>query len=189
MFRFFSCWLGMCLALSYFMGWAANEHEYAEIKKAELEVQDFNLKTVGAKDVHLTQFVSGKKLVLLWYFAPWCENSRYDTGFVLKLYEKYKDKGFDVLGISNYASLDELKKYLAQHNIKFTVVYETTEKNDNNRLSSQHFKFRDSLGDKRNWGTPFSVFILNGQLDTVYVAAGELIPEKAEQFVAETLRP
>ncbi len=146
----------LCLAcLSVRTGFAVNDHEYAEIKKVEFGLQDKNLKSLKDDEkIDLSELIGDKKVVLIWYFAPWCENSKYDTPLLIKLYEKYASQGFDIVAISNYAPVEEVSKYVKDHNLKFRVFYETTEKKDDSRLAASHFKYRNVLGDSRKWGTP-----------------------------------
>ena len=46
------------------------------------------------------------KIVLIDFWASWCGPCRYSNKRLVKLYDKYKDKGFEIYGIS----LDEGKK-------------------------------------------------------------------------------
>jgi thiol-disulfide isomerase/thioredoxin len=55
--------------------------------------------------------MQGKKLVMVVYFAPWCPNWKNEGPVAAKLYEKYKDQGFQVIGVSEYGSRDDVKNY------------------------------------------------------------------------------
>ena len=43
---------------------------------------------------------AGKDIVILDFWASWCKPCRIENPHVVKLYEKYKDKGFEIYGVS-----------------------------------------------------------------------------------------
>lgn len=59
---------------------------------------DFSQNTPEGEAVSLTDFKG--KVVLLDFWASWCGPCRRENPNVVKLYERYKDKGFEILGIS-----------------------------------------------------------------------------------------
>ncbi len=170
------------------------QNELAPILEKEFEYKNFEFKRVdGNGKVELREFTSGKKLVLVVYFAPWCHNWRYEAPIVQKLYEKYKDKGFDVIGIGEYATVDEMKNDVTAKKLSFTVVYESD--STQAKTKTTHYTYRKSVGDMRNWGSPFNVFLPSANIlkegDTiakkVFVGNGELIETEADAFVLEKL--
>ncbi|MBI1748649.1 MAG: TlpA family protein disulfide reductase [Acidobacteria bacterium] len=167
---------------------ADQSHEYAEIKPVKVRIENFTLKTVmGDRTVSLKEFVKGHRLVLISFMAPWCDNSIYDAPTINKLYEKYSDKGLEILTVSNYAPAEELMSFVEQFNFVHTVVLDTRVKDENCRLNSRHYQFRKNLGDNRKWGTPLNVFVIDGQLDSPHVALGELIEANAIAFIESFL--
>ena len=50
------------------------------------------------KEVRLSSFRG--KIVLIDFWASWCKPCRSDMPFMVQLYKKYKNKGFEILGIS-----------------------------------------------------------------------------------------
>lgn len=67
---------------------------------------DFKLPDVNGKEVSLSSVTNGSKLVLLDFWASWCGPCRAENPNVVKLYEKYKSAGFQIVGVS----LDEKKE-------------------------------------------------------------------------------
>jgi thiol-disulfide isomerase/thioredoxin len=67
----------LAVALSTLAAYSQGNHEYAPLQEKEITYKDFTYKNVkDNKPVDLREFATGKKLVLVVYFAPWCPNSR-----------------------------------------------------------------------------------------------------------------
>ena len=74
--------------------------------------------------------MAGKKLVMVVYFAPWCGNWRNEAPIAAKLYEKYKAQGFQVIGVSEYATRDDVTHYFGKDGPPYPVVTESESRED-----------------------------------------------------------
>ena len=170
-------------------------HEYAPLLEKSFSYKDWTFKNLkDGKPVNLREFVKGKKLVMVVYFAPWCGNWKMEAPIVAKFYEKYKKDGFDVVAVSEYASADDSRKYFESvGGAPYTVVVESEGREA--REKTTHYDYRKSCGDTRKWGSPFNIFLEPAKLkqsgevltEKAWVVGGELIEKDAEQFIREKL--
>lgn len=173
---------------------AQAQNEQAPILEKEFEYKNWEFKRIdGEGKVDLRKFTAGKKLVLVVYFAPWCGNWRFEAPIIQRFYERYKDKGFDVIGVGEYDTTDAMRSDIAFKKLTFPIVYESESRDD--RLTTTHFAYRSKVGDSRKWGSPFNIFLTPENIikdgDVIArrmsVAAGELIEADAEKFIREKL--
>lgn len=169
-------------------------HQYESAKEYQIDYKNWTYKSISdEKSVNLREFTKNKKLVLVVYFAAWCGNWNYQAPFAQKLYEKYKADGFEVIGVSEYASVEDTKKNLLDHKITFQVVTESDSRTA--KQNTLHYNYRKATGDNRSWGTPWNLFIESGNIinegDLIIKKAnivdGELIEDKIETLIRQKL--
>ena len=137
---------------------AQDGHEYSPLVEKTVNYKNWALPGLTTnKPEDLRALVAGKKLVMVVYFAPWCRNWRFEAPIAAKLYEKYKAQGFQVIGVSEYASRDEVKLFFGEAGPPYPVVTESESRDD--RQKTAPYGSRQSTGDSGNWGSPWSIFL------------------------------
>lgn len=61
---------------------------------------DFEMADPKGKMHKLSEYVGNGKVVLIDFWASWCPPCRKEMPHLVELYKKYKDKGFEIVGIS-----------------------------------------------------------------------------------------
>ncbi|HLG40945.1 MAG TPA: TlpA disulfide reductase family protein [Chitinophagaceae bacterium] len=114
---------------------------------------DFTMKTSEGKKLSLHSVSA--KYILLDFWASWCGPCRAENPHLLQLYDKYKGKGFEIIGIS----FDDSE----------TKWLEAIRKDKLNWLHVSELKYRDNELAKKYYitGIPFLVL-----LDSNYKVAG-----------------
>src|SRR6267143_2608996 len=106
-------------------------HEYSPLVEKTVNYKYWTLKDIkDDKPVDVRSLVEGKKLVMVVYFAPWCHNWRNEAPVAAKLYEKYKDQGFAVIGVSEYGTRDTVTAFFAPSGSPYPVVSESESRED-----------------------------------------------------------
>ena len=164
------------------------DREFAPLVPSPVPYPDFTRPTADGKgQIRLSQFVQGKRLVLVSTFAGWCKNCNWEAPVLVRLYRKYHSRGFDILQVSEYTDPSDVAKFLQRHRPPYPVVQGSTATDDATREGTDHYRFRKQIGDKRKWGTPFNVFILDGDLAHPWVVPGELVEDEVDTFIARKL--
>lgn len=179
------------LALVTFAVSAYAQHEYAPLEEKTVNYKNWTLPHMTSDEPQdLRTLMKGKKLVMVVYFAPWCRNWRFEMPVAVKLYQKYKDQGFQVIGVSEYAPRTEVYSHFGAAGEPFPIFAESESRED--REKTLHYSYRQLTGDTRNWGSPWNIFLepakvnATGDLLTekAWVVNGELIEEEVDKFIA-----
>ena len=166
-------------------------HEYSPMVESTVNYKNWTLPNLMTdKQEDLRKLMEGKKLVMIVYFAQWCGNWRNEAPVAAKLYDKYKAQGFQIIGVSEYAFKDEVLGYFGKDGPPYPVVIESQLKDD--KQDTAHYAYRQLTGDKRNWGSPWNIFLEPAKVnktgevltEKAWVVNGELIEDEVDKFIA-----
>jgi thiol-disulfide isomerase/thioredoxin len=183
------------LALAPLATYAQDGHEYSPLVEKTVNYKNWTLNDLkDNKPVDLRSLVQGKKLVMVVYFAPWCPNWRNEAPVAARLYEKYKDQGFAVIGVSEYGARDTVTTFFGPTGSPYAVVSESESRDDRDKTA--HFGYRQATGDTRKWGSPWNIFLEPASLsktgdvltEKAWVVNGELIEADVDKFIADHLK-
>ena len=187
--------LFLILALAFIPAtYAQDGHEYSPLVEKTVNYKNWTLNDLkDNKPVDLRSLVQGKKLVMIVYFAPWCGNWKFEAPVVAKLYEKYKDQGFQVIGVSEYGPRADVKAFFGDAGPGFPVVTESESRDD--KQKTPHYGYRQLTGDTRNYGSPWNIFLDPAKLnptgdlltEKAWVVNGELVEDEVDKFISSKL--
>ena len=82
---------------------------------------DFTMNDVTGKPVSLSSKI-GSKLLLIDFWAAWCGPCRRENPNVVKVYNEFKNKGFDIFGVSLDQKKEDWIKAIADDKLTWTHV-------------------------------------------------------------------
>ncbi len=102
--------------------WSHSDPVHAVLKDGKRQkAPDFDLKDASGKIVHLSDYKG--KVVLLDFWATWCEPCGIEIPWFTDFQRKYKDRGFTVLGVSmDDGGWTDVKPFIASRRINYQVV-------------------------------------------------------------------
>ena len=80
----------------------------------------FTIKDIYGKDVALNSFKGN--VILLDFWATWCPPCKKEIPGFIGLYNKYKTRGFVVVGVSVDDSTSDVKKFVRQFKMNYPVL-------------------------------------------------------------------
>jgi len=100
-----------------------------ENKGLNQKAPDFLLPTLEGKNLRLSDFEN--KIIILDFWATHCPPCRREIPDFIKLYDKYRDKGLVIIGVSlDRGNIEGLKTFCRNYGVNYPIVignYEVTE--------------------------------------------------------------
>src|SRR3982751_2322309 len=166
--------IALVFALAPASARAQDGHEYSPLVQKTVNYKDWTLKSLkDGSPVNLRTLTQGKRLVMVVYFAPWCPNWRNEAPVAARLYEKYRAQGLDVVGVSEYGTVADVRAYFGEAGAPYTVVTESEAREDRDKTT--HYGYRQLTGDTRRWGSPWNIFLEPSKLKKT----GDVLTESA----------
>ena len=83
---------------------------------------DFTAPSIDGPDVTLSNELVNNKVTLLDFWAAWCRPCRIENPNLVRLHKKYKDAGFDIIGVSLDRTRDQWEQAVIDDNLPWTQV-------------------------------------------------------------------
>jgi len=95
----------------------------ATLKKVEVgaKAPDFTQNSPEGKPITMSSLL-GKNIILIDFWAGWCAPCRAENPNVVRTYNEFKDKGFDILGVSLDRTATEWTKAIADDKLTWTHI-------------------------------------------------------------------
>ena len=151
-------------------------------------IYDFSVKDIDHEEISLEKFKS--KTLLIVNVASRCGFTSQYTG-LQSLYEKYKDKGFEILafpcnqfGSQEKGTNDEIKEFCStEYNVSFTLFDKIEVIGDN--ASPLFKKLTQDAGREIQWN--FTKYLINKDGDFVRGFGTQKKPEEIEEHIVKIL--
>lgn len=105
----------LLLALLGLVGWGLSRAQRGQVKSGQ--APDFTLTTFDNQEVSLKDFRG--KVVVLNFWASWCQPCRLEAAYLEQTWRKYKDKGVVFIGVDYIDTEPEALAYLQEFDITY----------------------------------------------------------------------
>lgn len=159
------------------------DSKYAtDLVKAGSEASDFKMKTVDGKTFKLSKLRG--KYVVLDFWASWCPDCRRDMPEMLRMYDRFRSKGVEFVGVSFDTDVQKWKDALQKYGIRWTQVSELVKFHDTQISKAYGVKWIPSMVLIDPKGKVVLSTVLWPKLERMLT---ELFPESKAKAVEEKL--
>lgn len=92
----------------------------AEIAKRNLVAPDFVLPQLDGQPLRLSAYRG--KVVLLDFWATWCDPCREETPHFVELQQQYADRGLEIIGVSMDDTAEPVRDFYQQFHVNYPLV-------------------------------------------------------------------
>jgi thiol-disulfide isomerase/thioredoxin len=164
-----------------------DEFSLTKMKPGNLKL-NFAFKDIDGKLVSLNDNRYKGKVIIVQIMGSWCPNCMDETGLLTKLYDEYKNKGVEIIGLAYERSTDFLRSrrsllsFQKRFNVKYEILISGVSVNDSLRSEK-------TLPQLENIeGFPTTIFInKNGDVEKIHTGfngpgTGEHYDEQKKEF-------
>jgi peroxiredoxin len=127
----------LLIAIFGFLTFSFVPATFAQVKIGQ-KVPDFATTTLGGEKFVLKDYLKqpGNKVLILTFFATWCEPCGDDLKYLQKIHDQYKDQGLRVFCVftGRISKVKAAKKYLEKLDVNLPVLL------DKKRVISKRYK-------------------------------------------------
>jgi peroxiredoxin len=117
----------LVIASTLYLALAVPSAQAAEEVKINRVAPDFTLPNLGGKEVSLSSLRG--RVVILTFWSVWCHACREEMGVLDSVYQKYKDKGLEVIGVNiDPGGSTSVEDYVKKHSLSFPMLRDTEKK-------------------------------------------------------------
>ncbi len=173
----------LSLIIIFFSGFnlSAKEDLYSKFGVKRLKIEPlapvFTLKNLDGKEINLEDYRG--KVVLLNFWATWCEPCLKEMPSMQKTYNKYKNKGFVVLAVSidRESRENDVRAFAKNLNLSFPILLDSDQnvlnKYFNNTLPTSYLinstgKLKGFISGARDWENEDADALINNLLQNIH---------------------
>lgn len=103
---------------------AVRPADAAESPQTAYGSYDFTLTSIDGERVRLADYQG--KAVLVNFWATWCGPCVVETPALVRVYNKYKGRGFSVIGVALQSEEDKIKDFVKKYRVPYAIASDTT---------------------------------------------------------------
>lgn len=103
---------------------AVRPADAAESPQTAYGSYDFTLTSIDGERVRLADYQG--KAVLVNFWATWCGPCVVETPALVRVYNKYKGRGFSVIGVALQSEEDKIKDFVKKYHVPYAIASDTT---------------------------------------------------------------